>query len=753
MANNLVFTILGIDKGSEAFDKVAKSADDAKVKLDGFGKVGTAALAAMPLAAAASGLAIAGSFALVSTALIGAAAAMVYSNQDVNDSWSALGTDISTTSHEAAQAMRGPMVESANQLRTTFQNLKPAVYDLFSSLSTSDALPSLTRGIDGLARNAMPGLLTAVKAGGPIFQGLESLMKDTGKGVSDFFTNASKGAQSSGQIFATTGTIVKDFSGFAGSLFAQLANAGGPAFASLAGALRQLEGTVLSLGQGAFPVLSNAASGFLTAGGGILRLLQLVAPVLGPLTAQALSFGAALKVVDTVSFGAVSTGLGAVKTAISDAEGIGGKFKAGVGSLANSGLPLLGLAAGALSFVLQGLGKAQRDAAEAAALHSKYVQDLGKSLDATTGKVTAATKVDVANKVAKEKVGDASVTLAEAGTKLGISTGRITDAVLNQTGELSSLDSNLRGLVRSNVLTAGSQDDLQKLMARTGTTLSDLTTIYMGGAGGVDEFQKKLAAADATSHDGSTTFQTLGQKMQGTTLDARNLWGGVSVLASGLDGAEKNALAAAQGVQALTPAQKAAQIEAGHLAADFTILSDSMKSVSEKGQAVLDALDRLQGKEPGVRETTQAWDDLMRSLAKEGPWESANAKTQAAGKGLVDLRGEVNTTTEAGSKLQDWAQQSASDFANQAAAMAAAGVPADQMSAKLGSMRDQFIKVAEHMGLTQGAAARLADTYHLVPNDVTTMVLTPNMAQKMAELGILKYTIQTLPDGSHRDHR
>jgi hypothetical protein len=140
-----------------------------------------------------------------------------------------------------------------------------------------------------------------------------------------------------------------------------------------------------------------------------------------------------------------------------------------------------------------------------------------------------------------------------------------------------------------------------------------------------------------------------------------------------------------------------------------------MKSVSEKGQAVIDALDRLQGKEPGVRETTQAWDDLMRSLAKEGPWESANAKTQADGKGLVDLRGEVNTTTEAGSKLQDWAQQSATDFANQAAAMAGCRGTCGPDEREARFYAGSVHQGRRAHGLTKDAAARLADTYHLVP--------------------------------------
>jgi hypothetical protein len=707
------------------------------------------AFAAMPAGAAIGGVAAAGAVSLIGAAIVGLGALTLRNNQQMTDSFGALWTTIREGAKSAAKPLAEDLAHAGNQLRTVAVDLQPELYKLFAG--AEPAVEQLTDGVARFAKNVMPGFVIAVRTSEPAMEGFADLLADTGQGLTDFFTNTSTAGASTGQILTSTGRIVRDLLGFAGAFFAQLSNIGSPAVITLEGFMRQLEGTLLSLGSGAFPVLTNGASGFLTAGMGVLRLLQLMSPVLGPLIGMVGTFAASLKLVDLVTFGSVSSGLTAVKTAVKEADGAGGKLKAGFGALAAGPLPLLGIAAVGLSFILDGLGKKQREAAEAAQYHDSIVRKLSGTLNKTTGAITDQTRAEIADQVAKDKIGKASSTMADQAKKVGATQGMVVDAIMNTNGALSRMDGSLRTTVESQIRSVTSAQELKQIQDSLGLSMEDLTTIYLGGAGGVDTFQRQLqdfdAALDQNDDHVTSRMSGLGLSMQGATLDSRNLWGGITQLNGGLGDAVKQAIQAAQGMGQLTPAQLEAKAKADALKASFDILKDAFKSVAEKGQAVVDVLDRISGKEPDLREAIQAWDDLMRGVGKDTDWNTAAEGVQKLSGSLVDMKGEVNTTTEAGSKLQDWATSAQTDFANTAAAMRAAGVPADEMSAKLGTMRQQFIDNAVAQGLPRDAAIRLADAYHLVPPEVVTAMYAPGLIERMAELGILHGKIVGLPDG------
>jgi hypothetical protein len=179
----------------------------------------------------------------------------------------------------------------------------------------------------------------------------------------------------------------------------------------------------------------------------------------------------------------------------------------------------------------------------------------------------------------------------------------------------------------------------------------------------------------------------------------------------------------------------------------FTALKGPFESAAKTADLVSDALDRMNQRTPNLRDTTQAWNDLVREFSGQVDWDDAAKGVQRLGGSLVGLKGEVDTTTAAGSKLEDWAQRSKQSFMEQAGALREAGVPADEMSAKLGVMRDAFIRNAEAQGLPREAAVRLANAYGLVPKEVSTAIYAPNLLQRMGELNMLSSRIVTLPDG------
>lgn len=183
------------------------------------------------------------------------------------------------------------------------------------------------------------------------------------------------------------------------------------------------------------------------------------------------------------------------------------------------------------------------------------------------------------------------------------------------------------------------------------------------------------------------------------------------------------------------------------LATAFAALKGPFESAATTADLVTNALDRMNGKTPTLRETTQAWNDLVREFQGKVDWDDSVKGVQGLSGALVNLQGEVDTTTVAGSKLEDWADSSKKAFMDQAGALREAGVPAEEMTSKLQVMRDAFIRNAEAQGLPREAAIRLADAYGLVPTEVSTAIYAPNLLQRMGELNMLDNRIRTLPDG------
>jgi hypothetical protein len=179
----------------------------------------------------------------------------------------------------------------------------------------------------------------------------------------------------------------------------------------------------------------------------------------------------------------------------------------------------------------------------------------------------------------------------------------------------------------------------------------------------------------------------------------------------------------------------------------FTALKGPFESAATTANLVSDALDRMNQRTPDLRDTSQAWNDLVREFAGQVDWDDAAKGVQRLGGSLVSLTGEVDTTTAAGSKLEDWAARSKEAFLAQAGALREAGVPAAEMTAKLNVMRDAFINNAVAQGLPREAAIRLADAYNHVPKTVSTAIYSPGLLERMTELGMLKNEIRTLPDG------
>lgn len=500
-SHDLIFTILGIDRGSPAFKKVADAADKAGSRLDRMGKISTAALGGTAVAALGAGVGIAA--ALGGTAVVAGAAglAIASSNQDVADSFSDLWSDIGAGSKDAAAPLASTLLGIRDQLGGTFDDLQPRLAGLFED--SVPAVWALTDGVDGLVREAFPGLEAAVASSKAPMEGVRDLLIDTGKGTTDFFVNLSAGADSSGEIIRDFGGIIRTVLGFAGDMFARLSNEGAPTVDRLRQVFEQLTGTISGLSSGALPVLFGAAGQALNVISGLLSIVGAAPSQFGAMLGIVLTVGAALKGLDTITFGGLSTQFAKVKTDISEASGFGGKAKAGLSGLA-SGFGLLGIAAGGVGVVLAALGHTQQVAAQAAQQHEVNVEGLSKALAETNGVVTSSIRAQAAKQIQDTQVADSGKNVLQVARELGVSLPTVTDGYLGNASAQKEVNAQLDEIIRNGTTFVQSGNTSVKTMtagAQAAQGLKDTLGTTNGTMAESTAKQKDLADATKNSAD------------------------------------------------------------------------------------------------------------------------------------------------------------------------------------------------------------------------------------------------------------
>lgn len=426
-SRDLIFTILGIDRGSQTLRKVAAEADRTGGKLDKFGATSQKALGATAAAALGAGAGIGGALAGTAVVVGAAGLALVANNTAVSDSFGDLWNNISRGSKEAAAPLADDLLAISDQLQGTFDAVQPRLRGLFEG--SMPAVHAMVDGVDGLIRNTLPGLEAAVAASEEPAEALRDVLIDVGDGATDFFTNISKGSDSSARIIRVFGGIAKDALGFTGDLLARLSNEGAPAVERLGQVFTQLTGVITQLSSGALPVMVSAVGAGLNVISGLTAIAGGASGQLGPLIGTVLSAAAAFKAMDAVSFGKLSGSFGQLRSDMGSATTISGKMRVGLTGLL-TGFGPVGLAAGGLGVMLGVLGQRQQEAAQKAAEHQARVQSLTDALVASGGAITeniAATQI----KAAKD------AQLYDIGERIGLSQRTITQAVLGNRDALT----------------------------------------------------------------------------------------------------------------------------------------------------------------------------------------------------------------------------------------------------------------------------------------------------------------------------
>jgi hypothetical protein len=245
--------------------------------------------------------------------------------------------------------------------------------------------------------------------------------------------------------------------------------------------------------------------------------------------------------------------------------------------------------------------------------------------------------------------------------------------------------------------------------------------VHAGDPAAIAAAQEKLAAAT----------QAVAKAQKDATLAASNL--GVSFRTA--------STYFSNGAAATDRAAASAKL----LADAYGGLTNPLTSVADKASAFTAAFQQAVDPAVASAEATRALNDSMRQL--DGALTPASAK-------LVQLNGTINTTTEAGSQLQQSVLQTAAAIQNDYGTSVAAGVASGQSlttasanaAAAFEQQKTKLVDLLVQQGVARPAAQALADTYLAFPKEVSTTFTQPGMVKAIADSLGLSAAIVAVPN-------
>ncbi|PXY20309.1 coiled-coil domain-containing protein [Prauserella endophytica] len=673
-----------IDRATESVAKRANARFSALVAVGLF--------AGVPAAAAIAGTAAVAALAVVPAAFIGIGAAASATRDDVASEWRALGAELVAVSRSAAEPMAGEFVDAAATLRGTVRDLSPDVHAAFAH--AADGIDPLVDGVDTAARVSMPALLVAAHQSESTMRGVGTLATQMGWGIREMFFNLAEGADASGDALETTGYILRDFLDFTGRFFTNLTTHGGPVLEQFRTSLAGVQDLLLTLTSTGMPLLSGATSGFLGVVSGGISLLDGFASAIGGWAGPITTFLGAAKAVDMLTFGGARRGFQGLRSEISKTSGAGSKFKVGMLGLAAGAFHPATLAAGVFGGVLMALAEKQRLAAERAQeiqeAQDGFTEVLQRNGNAIDGQVRSL----AAQGLAADGAGAAAA-------MLGIRWDTVTDAATGNDAAMAKITTTLN---RVKAEAGHSADEVGHLNAALDDSLVPVMILEMA-------LDKQRQALEAARREQELARQAI--------------------------------LNTGDSVFQLTDAQEGAANSAQTLEAAFDVLADTAADVESKGQAIIDILAELEGRTPSAEEATQRLNDAIRDM--NGQFADGVDKAKGWGGELVNASGEIRTLTENGSNLQDFVQGAAADFGTLGKSLAAAGVPVEEVSRRLGVQRDRLAETLEGWGLNQEQIAAVLEYYGLVPDRVATLAELEGNALEQAQL--ITSELERMPPG------
>lgn len=469
---DLIFTILGIDKGSPAFKSVGDSADRAGDKLDKFGSIAIKSIGASAAASVAGGLAIGAAVGGVPLVFAGMAAAALANNEQVSNSFSNLAANVADDVQAMAQPLQDDLVGVANDLGRAWADIKPTMQAALADPALGKGIRELSQGVGDFANNIMPGMIESIRRSGPVMSGFRSLMGDVGTGASDFFRDIAQESESSGKIISGFGGIVRTTLGDLGDVVGDLSASIAPHMGTLESLFARTTGTVSGLASTALPVLAGAAGATASALDGVLGVLEPISGTLGTGVGITLAAAAGWK------------GLTAAGNAYTKLD-LGGK------------LERTALSAGIMTESFTGSAAAGERVATAGSRVGTVLGKLGQALPFVGLGVAALGLALDASNASLQQAAQRGASLAEQLIKGGSEADRARQRIGNLTSENKQLSTEL--------------GTLEKMHAGAGRSVGSFS-------GKIDELRGKIAANNTEIGNARNDYQKIRDSLTGAEL-------------------------------------------------------------------------------------------------------------------------------------------------------------------------------------------------------------------------------------------
>lgn len=175
------------------------------------------------------------------------------------------------------------------------------------------------------------------------------------------------------------------------------------------------------------------------------------------------------------------------------------------------------------------------------------------------------------------------------------------------------------------------------------------------------------------------------------------------------------------------------------LSAAVDTLADSASTAADRAQALRDALKLLTGGVQDARDAQAAFYDAIDGISTS--LEGMSGK-------VLDASGALDVTSQRGREVNRVIGQAQSAFTEYAAAQQAAGKSSSEITAGLGEMRAALIEVLTPLVGSQQAAAKLVDSFGLIPSDVAIAVTSPGLVSAQRAVDLLKGSLVSIQDNT-----
>lgn len=674
--NDLVFTILGIDKASDKFDKVGNA-------INRMTSTGVKALGGFTAASVASAATVGAAIGALPLAFVGLGAVALKENTKIKQSFEDLSGAVKTGIAQDAAPLEDAFVDAADNIGMAYDRLRPLMSRAFAA--SVPFVDTLTDGVLGFAENAMPGMVRSVERAGPVMDGFESLLKDTGTGLGEFFDITAARSVEAGEGVEHLGSLVKGVLPEIGGLLADLTGLWAEHGDEVADVVTRLLGVIGDLSGNALPLVSSSLGHALGLFDAILSAIEPMVGILGPAVGMWISLSMAMK------------GMAAAQTVIAAVTGTVGKFGKSMKDVDKRGKLFRGVLAGAGIAALALAGS---------------MTDLNPQIDAVDEGMGDFVRTGKASGEAARLFGD---DLSGLGDALAImrkdGLGGFAEDATKFVGDLLGIQSNL-GLAEEKV---AAFDKAMAGLAASGEMEQASAAIQAAAeAAGVsvDELKSKMPEYNAAMEQAAKASEKLG------TSGFQSL--------PGIDALEES-LATLADQTADTGDKADALNDAWRRLFGIALDMEEAQAAFEGG------LDGIAESIKSAKEESENWRGELLNAAGY-----ANITTEA-GRGLSEqlIQQGEDYKTLAQTAYDTAYRQTQSQEEATAAAVAA-----------VTKRRAQFISEMEQLGFTEGQAKKLADRYLGMPDEVITFIKgDTSAAERALNTFIARYDGRTIHIG------